>query len=629
MRAGLVAWLLASASAAIAQPADPPVEPLPAVDALEPAPWAVDHQWRPIGPRRPMQSVRFTPAGSRLALTADGDVLRAGPDGPWRRVLGGATSGLGELQDDERLLLEAETTVDEAIQSSVGELDAAERQEAQQDPTSGEMLPELDLSGGMDLDLPGDLDASLQEAEELDGTRRDEPQGGAIWASQDREGLVLVGRADGIWRSDDDGRSFQLVDESPSCRAFLELVDGRILAGGPQGLLRSEDGGRSFQPLTSQLGAENVWSLAAVGQALFAGTDTGLFLSADGRRWQSVPAPPGAVRGVLADPDWEGGLWLWTERALYRSDDLGQSFRLSSRTPLPGTRAMIHLGTQAHLLLVGMDGAWESTDGGIRWEPLTEGLLNPELVDIQRLGEQIFIAGAAGLQQLLRRPKDAAADETDPSAAWARLTPVPLHRAVGAALSRPGVDLADLSLGKRVWMTQFVPRLNINLQTRVTRDRSTNYDSLRTSDTRSPSTRFEALFCWGACGSSVFTDGDSYDVDVDDLSAELSDERIENLAVVDGEVYDLSEAGAIPAVAANVAQRATSYRSELSRLVTAAWSTRQAVLADGPILRTLPIGEQVNQHLLLQEAEARLDLYTDGWFRQQLTASPTDPSSSP
>lgn len=637
-RGGRGAWLclallsLLLAPVAVAQePAGPPAQGLPPVAPPPVRSWGSDHQWRSTGLMRPVSSVLLTAKGSRLALASDGEILRSAAGGPWRRVQASVDGTNRDYSEDENILLEAEAAFDDLIDDSQPDVE-----EVDQDPSGGDDLfsdevEELQSfeAPEIEVDLADEVDIVLIDLEARQADEAAPVEAGRLWSSQDREDLVLAGRPDGLWRSDDDGRTWVKVDEVAGLRAFIELADGRILAGGPAGLFESGDEGRSWSVERDNLGELAVWDIASVGQALVVGTDEGLRLSVDGLRWSAMGVPVGQVRGVLADPSWEGGLWFWTADGLYRSDDLGQTSRLAGRNPMAGTRALSRIATTGQLILAGGDGAWESVDGGLTWSPLPLGLADPDLQALATWFDVVLVAGPRGVQQLGRRAVevDPGVIDTTPGAPRLRRDP-PLAKVVGRALERKGLDLDDMTIGNTVILTQFMPRLVVQGYYGVSRSRDTVYDSLRTSEDRDPDYGAEVALCWGACSGTY----SSYDVSDDpyDVAVEASDQAVEELAVIDGEVYDLSDEGSLPSVAANVAQRATGYRTEVAKVVTAAWGTRQSLLAESAQMASLPLGEQVTHLLLLHELDARLDAYTDGWFTRtrDLPADPT-PAPSP
>lgn len=630
LRAGLLLVLLPGMPAFAQEPSGDASELLVPPPAPPVVPWSVDHQWRTAGLRQPVVDVTITPMGTRLALGARGEVQRSVDGGPWQRVLAPIDAADGDRLSDEDVLLEAEATFDELIRTNTSD-DA----EGEEDTFSGESVDETDEVAAqalevpeLDLDLSQEIDIAIFEVEE--GLRADGgPAGsGRLWSSQDREGLVLAGRADGLWRSDDDGRTWSRVDQRPAASAYIERADGQIVVGGPWGLLLSADDGRTFRDDLVGLGGVEVSDLDSVGDALLASTEQGLLLSIDGRRWSPIAGAVGPVRGALIDPTWEGGFWFWTAQALYRSDDLGQTSRLAGRNPMAGTNAVTRVATTGHLILAGDDGPWESVDGGVTWRPLSSGLADPQVLALASWMDVVLLAGPRGAQLLGRTP---IAGGKDPSPTASPLPKPrkdpPLREVVGRALERPGLDLDDMTLGNSALLSQLIPRFVVEFGVDVDRYRDTVYDSLRTSEGVDPSFHLTTSLCWGACSGTYA----SYDVTDDpyDAAVESSEQAVENLMVVDGEVYDLSDGGALPSAAANLAHRATGHRTEVARTVTAAWGTRQGLLAETQQVASMPLSEQLVHLLLLQELDARLDAYTDGWFTRTRDSAEDSPDTAP
>ena len=65
--------------------------------------------------------------------------------------------------------------------------------------------------------------------------------------------------------------------------------DGSLLAGGYDGVWRSTDGAASWEPVPTGLTAAHVFAVAAAGGAVYGGTGDGLVRSGDGgRSWERV-----------------------------------------------------------------------------------------------------------------------------------------------------------------------------------------------------------------------------------------------------------------------------------------------------------------------------------------------------
>lgn len=620
------------ASASAQQPssqADPaPPEPLapellPAPPTAPPAPWGQDHLWRATGLHLPAASVVLSPKGTRLALVQSGEIRRATPGGAWRVVLPAQGASQAESSADEEVLIESEATVEELIdlpEAEDGSVDdAGEEDEAIE--AADEQADLLDDITGAVEGGAGDLDQAVLDLAERMAGLNVLPPVGRLWAAGDGSGLLLAGRDDGLWRSVDDGLTWTRVSPAQAVQSVIELRDGTLLAGGAQGLGSSQDGGVRWRRVPGALDDREVRALAQVGDALLAGTDQGLFISIDGQRWTAAGGDPGSaldVRDILPDPSWPGGMWLATSRGLLRSDDMGQSLRPASRNPLPGLRDIAALPQPGQILVTGGDGAWETVDGGLTWQPISTGLPGPDTASLAVLGELVLLGGHDGVFQLGRAPTP----EAQARVIAAAPPPVgpPLHEVVGHALERPGLDLDVLTVSGRLVAATLMPRLQIGVEHRVSRYRDTLFDSLLTSEYRLPETTAEVLLCWGACaGVDATTDYDSDGYDVTTETLELEDVTDE-LAVVGGQVYDMSDVGALSSATANIAQRATTYRTDVARLVSDAWISRNRLVAEAGSLGALPLREQLSHALLIDELSARIDLYTDGWYSRSLAS---------
>jgi hypothetical protein len=160
---------------------------------------------------------------------------------------------------------------------------------------------------------------------------------------------VLAGAGDGIWRSDDDGRSWvhAYVSAVP-VTAFTQDAGGQNIAAAMPGggVLRSTDGGVSFAPQASPSDASALDYNAALGFAAgatapywMAGSSTGASWSADGSAWT-------AANGGNADYTLSlTGSW-------------------QAAATLGGTPSKVLLGNSAQ-------GLWRTLDGGDAWRKVS------------------------------------------------------------------------------------------------------------------------------------------------------------------------------------------------------------------------------------------------------------------
>lgn len=199
-----------------------------------------------------------------------------------------------------------------------------------------------------------------------------------------RPGLFLVGTVDGLYRTTDAGRTWQLVTDLPwPMTVYAITADdvGTLYAAGdrPQ-IYVSADEGQTWQPITTIPAGVAILTLfvSPDGTLLLAGTDgQGLWVSRDrGRSWQMVEEIGHTfVAGLWAAPDAPMLLFARTRRGMFRSQDAGRTWHL------------VDLGTDARPDAVAFDPDGQHVyiamaDGQIRrsprdddaWQPWGQGL---------------------------------------------------------------------------------------------------------------------------------------------------------------------------------------------------------------------------------------------------------------
>ena len=174
-----------------------------------------------------------------------------------------------------------------------------------------------------------------------------------------------------------------------------------------------------------------VWALAprapATGE-LLAGTNTGIYcLDRAGSRWTHMPSPldeAQLVTAIAVSPHNPDVILAGTQpAALYRSDDGGRTWRILKVPMKPHTNVgfegavtakaeqVKHWTRVTQILFdpedrkavwagVEIDSLWRSTDGGERFERVTEGLTNDDihgLADVNHGARTLFATTYAGL----------------------------------------------------------------------------------------------------------------------------------------------------------------------------------------------------------------------------------------
>jgi len=124
--------------------------------------------------------------------------------------------------------------------------------------------------------------------------------------------VVFAGTEDGVYRSPNAGRGWKRSDGIEGVVQTVAVAkdfhqSGVVLAGTEgQGLWRSDDGGRTFAAVSN--GAERVDALAATAQGWLASDADGLWRSHDGLTWERVAdSKPALVLLDTAQGIWAGG----------------------------------------------------------------------------------------------------------------------------------------------------------------------------------------------------------------------------------------------------------------------------------------------------------------------------------
>ncbi|MFB0536236.1 MAG: WD40/YVTN/BNR-like repeat-containing protein, partial [Anaerolineae bacterium] len=181
----------------------------------------------------------------------------------------------------------------------------------------------------------------------------------------DGKSLFAGARGDGVFRSDDEGQSWQPVNEGLTNLYVQTLVvgpDGKSLFASTDGggVFRSDDGGQSWRPVNEGLTNLNVLTLMVEpdGESLFAGTwGGGVFRSDDGgQSWQLVPdltsseLPTSAAFGKVRIAASEGDIALtrpgmgWLPWATHRH-------QLPQAIAIHGNRATLYAPAGAAMIL--------------------------------------------------------------------------------------------------------------------------------------------------------------------------------------------------------------------------------------------------------------------------------------
>ncbi len=603
-------------SLALAQ--EPALPDLAPVSIASGATWREDRGTSRMGADL-FRLARAPDGGAWLLGLEDGSLWRS-MDGArtWSRVLRAPSEREGV--DDEQVLLDGEIAVEEELDRTREDSPAEEEQAVEVDPdATDEEVGASDPEGTVPEESappPADIDRAVPD---LRHDADDEDRPAVVWFDPADAQVALAGRGDGIWRSEDGGAHWRRTDRAADAWRFLSVPAlGIVVAGTTTGVRVSPDGGERWFDTVDVTDGLQVDALVEFEGQVLAGTRAGLFASRDGLRWARLPLT-GAVSALLPDPGWVGGLWVGTPSGILRSDDAGKSFYRAGRQVLAGLRGLVQLDGQGHIAAWGTDGVWESMDGGVTWHPVFAGLQDPDIRDLVVVGNQAVAAGTGSIWRL--------GAERD-AAAYARTGVVTaedqalLGFLVDTATRRQGLDLAELQ-GRATAAKAWLPTVSVDVSKSWSSGRNSAPLLAQTVENRDDSVYVGGRACFGGCSTSIFADiadaADQYAGIIDTggletLGADLLPTALDELfAVGDTLIASGSEAF----VATATAQKMRKYRQQVADQVAGAWSTIQRLDAAAP---APSLSAQVSHALDLQEAAARLDLYTDGAYARSRTS---------
>ena len=242
-----------------------------------------------------------------------------------------------------------------------------------------------------------------------------------------------------IWKSTDGGSSWQSVNGSlPGSGVGIVAIDPRsphAVFAEAQGLQKTLDGGATWTATSGLTGSisELAFPLSTPAVVVAGTYGGGVFKSLDGGlTW--APANPGLsgeslkVSSVVAVAGAPGSLFAATAGGLYRSDDLGASWRIVSG----GSRYLLRADPSSSSILYAVDvGVEKSLNGGFTWADASHGLIATNIA-------AIAVSSSGHFYAAMSEGKDVFSS-SDGGATWNRAGVVPFPGVVLSLLADPRV----------------------------------------------------------------------------------------------------------------------------------------------------------------------------------------------
>ncbi len=204
--------------------------------------------------------------------------------------------------------------------------------------------------------------------------------------------IVLAGTDNGVFRSDDDGATWQRISPAmhPQIKSIVSLamdpVNTQIFFAGTTHLpWKTTDGGKTWVPVHEGIADDSdVFSISvnsSSSQTVLLGACSGIYRSdSGGLRWSGMPSiPPDSRRThqLLQDPVNTNTYYAATAHGLWKSIDGGRNWKQSNPYPYIVNYAAIDpTNPKTVYLATDRSGLLKSDDGGVTFAAINQGFVN-------------------------------------------------------------------------------------------------------------------------------------------------------------------------------------------------------------------------------------------------------------
>ncbi|MCB0793344.1 MAG: T9SS type A sorting domain-containing protein [Flavobacteriales bacterium] len=200
-----------------------------------------------------------------------------------------------------------------------------------------------------------------------------EPYGGRVASLHEAsDGALLCGTLKGLYRSTDDGMSWQNISGSYGNWSFASITStpsgNYLVLKSLYEVLRSSDGGQNWTPLVTPNWTSASKLIANSSGQVFISTNTNAWRSDDeGDTWTAIPtpAPQHNLRSLRLSPD-EELFASTTNQRILRSDDNGDTWT-ELFTAANDIQEFAFVGNDVVYALTSFSGFYNSTDNGDTW----------------------------------------------------------------------------------------------------------------------------------------------------------------------------------------------------------------------------------------------------------------------
>ena len=214
--------------------------------------------------------------------------------------------------------------------------------------------------------------------------------------------LFITSGANGVFRSSNNGDNWQQVNNGANYSYYLAhniITSGQYVICGSYKLFRSSNNGELWDSCNYGMHATYIYSLSKIGNNVYAGTDSGAYVSTnDGAGWNAINngITTQHVEKITSDGT---NLYAATHSGIFKSSNNGMQWNpINNGLPLTLYYDIIYDGT--YLLTTTSNGMYRTSNSGASWEECNNGLISLTCFKYYGSGNRLFaiISSGVGVQ---------------------------------------------------------------------------------------------------------------------------------------------------------------------------------------------------------------------------------------